>query len=184
MTACQPTNFCRMYPAQLWERACSRRRPASRTISVECTRPNCGSGLARDDGLPADQFLSNVPGPTVGAGLPAMTACQPTNFFRMYPAQLWERACSRRRPASRPISVECTRPNCGSQPAGDDGLPADQFLSNVPGPTVGAGLPAMTACQPTNFFRMYPGPTVGASLLAMTACQPTNFPQTYPAQLT
>jgi hypothetical protein len=68
---------------------------------------------------------------------------------------------------------------CGSQPAGDDGLPADQFLSNVPGPTVGASLLAKAACQPTNLLQIHANQTVGAGLLAKAACQPTNLSQTY-----
>ncbi|MGF6555403.1 hypothetical protein ABIA48_001783 [Pseudomonas sp. S30_BP2TU TE3576] len=151
-TACQPTNFHRMYSVQLWERACSRRRPASRPISTECTRSNCGSGLAREDGLPANQFPPNVLGPIVGVSLLAMAACQPTNFHRMYSVQLWERACSRRRPASQPTSTECTRSNCGSEPARDGGLPADQFPPNVLGSIVGASLLAMAVQQSTMFF--------------------------------
>jgi hypothetical protein len=55
--------------ALLWERACSRRRPDSRPISFRCTRSNCGSWLASEGVLPADQFLSNVPSSTVGASL-------------------------------------------------------------------------------------------------------------------
>ncbi|MDR6607664.1 hypothetical protein J2X87_002735 [Pseudomonas synxantha] len=154
-TACQPTNFHRMYSVQLWERACSRRRPASQPISTECTRSNCGSGLAREDGPPADQFPPNVLGPIVGAGLLAKTACQPTYFHRMYSVQLWERACSRRRPASQPISTECTRSNCGSEPARDGCLPVDQLLTGIPNPPVGAGLLAKTACQPTHLSQTY-----------------------------
>jgi hypothetical protein len=34
---------------------------------------------------------------------------------------------------------------CGSWPASDGGLTADQSFSDAPGPTVGAGLPAMAA---------------------------------------
>jgi hypothetical protein len=45
---------------------------------------------------------------------------------------LWERACSRWRPASRPVSCRCTRS------------------------TVGAGLPAKTPRQPTNVSQMHP----------------------------
>jgi hypothetical protein len=41
--------------------------------------------------------------------------------------KLWERACSRRRPASRPVSCGFTQSNCGSEPAREDGLPADRF---------------------------------------------------------
>ncbi|VVM77496.1 hypothetical protein PS647_02135 [Pseudomonas fluorescens] len=120
--ACQPTNSSQMYPAQLCERACSRRRPASQPIPHRCTQPNCGSGLAREDGPPANQFLTDVPSPIVGAGLLAKTARQPTNSSQMYPAQLWERACSRRRPTSQPIPCRCPQPNCRSEPVRDDGL--------------------------------------------------------------
>ena len=104
----------------LWELACQRRRPDSRPITRRCTRL------------------------TVGAGLPAKAACQPTHHLQMYPlycgsrpasdggptadpspadvpALLWELACQRWRPASRPITCRCTRS------------------------TVGAGLPAMAA---------------------------------------
>jgi hypothetical protein len=35
-------------------------RPLGRPCSFGCTRPNCGSELARDGGLTADQFLSGV----------------------------------------------------------------------------------------------------------------------------
>ena len=90
-----------MYSVKLWERACSRRRPASQPISFRCSRPNCGSEPAREGDLTADQFLSDVLGQIVGAGLPAKTACQPTNFFQVSPAQLWERACSRWLPNSQ-----------------------------------------------------------------------------------
>jgi hypothetical protein len=57
----------------------------------------CGSWLASDGGLPADQSLSDEPHSPVGAGLPAMAACQPTNILLMYKIQLWEWACPGRR---------------------------------------------------------------------------------------
>ncbi|OKP71323.1 hypothetical protein BTR19_12735 [Pseudomonas fluorescens] len=49
-------------------------------------------------------------------------------------------------------------------------------------PTVGAGLPAKTACQPTHFYLTPRNPTVGAGLPAMAACQPTQGvrPSIYP----
>ena len=56
---------------------------------------------------------------------------------------MWERACPR------------------------DGLTADVDL------TVGAGLPAMTAYQPTPISLTPRNQIVGAGLPAMTACQPT-----------
>ncbi len=105
----------------------------------------CGSELAREGGLTADQFLPDVLVPTVGASLLAKAACQPTNFCQMYSFQLWERACSRRRPDSRPISARCTLFNCGSEPAREGGLTADQFLPDVLVPTVGASLLAKAA---------------------------------------
>ena len=49
----------------------------------------------------------------------------------MYTVQLWELACLRRRPDSRPISRRCTPIHCGSEPARDDGLTADQSLAGV-----------------------------------------------------
>jgi hypothetical protein len=49
----------------------------------------------------------------------------------MYAVQMWERACSRRRPYSRPISRRYTQSNCGSWPASDGGLVADQSLAGV-----------------------------------------------------
>jgi hypothetical protein len=90
----------------------------------------CGSWPAGDGGPPTDQSLAGVhqtlwelacqrrrpanrpiscrctPNP-VGAGLPAKAACQPTNFLQMY-----------------------TKP-CGSWPASEGNLPADQSLAGV-----------------------------------------------------
>ncbi|CAI8911731.1 hypothetical protein EMIT0P218_30308 [Pseudomonas sp. IT-P218] len=48
--------------------------------------PLCG--LASDGGMTANQSLAAVPDQTVGAGLPAMTASQPTNLSRLYPIKL------------------------------------------------------------------------------------------------
>jgi len=61
----------------------------------------CGSWLAREGGLAANQPLTDVLD------------------------LLWELACQRRRPCSQPVADECTRS------------------------TVGAGLPAKAALQPT-----------------------------------
>ncbi|MCS3836629.1 hypothetical protein HNR03_001209 [Pseudomonas sp. JAI111] len=194
----QPTNLLQMYtepcgswpasdgvppadqspadvPIPLWELACQRWRPADRPISCRCT-PN-----------------------PVGAGLPAMAPRQPTNLLQMYtepcgswpasdgappadqshadvPIPLWELACQRWRPVSRPISCRCTEP-CGSWLASDGAPPADQFPADVhrtlwelacqrwrpasrpiscrctPNP-VGAGLPAKAARQPTNLLQV------------------------------
>ncbi len=52
-----------------------------------------------------------------GRRIAAMAACQPASLPRMYPLQLWELACLRWRPVSRPIFPGCTQPNCGSEPA-------------------------------------------------------------------
>ncbi|MEJ8866603.1 hypothetical protein, partial [Pseudomonas jessenii] len=50
-------------------------------VSTECTRSNCGSWLACDGGLPANQSLTDVPDPIVGASLLAMTDLQSTMFI-------------------------------------------------------------------------------------------------------
>ena len=52
------------------------------------THSHCRSEPARDGGRTAAPFLLGVPNPTVGAGLPAKAAGQPTNLCRMYPIQL------------------------------------------------------------------------------------------------
>ena len=44
-------------------------------------------------------LLDQIP---VGAGLPAMATSKPTNPPLMYPIQMWERACSRKRSSRRP----------------------------------------------------------------------------------
>ncbi|MNY22335.1 hypothetical protein D3C86_1559380 [compost metagenome] len=44
------------------------------------THQPCGSWLASDGGLTADQFLATAPNPTVGASLLAMAAEQSTMF--------------------------------------------------------------------------------------------------------
>ncbi|CAI8816742.1 hypothetical protein EMIT0P291_10469 [Pseudomonas sp. IT-P291] len=116
-----------VYADPLWERACSRRRPASRPVSSEFTRSNCGSWLACEGGLPADLSLPDVLGQIVGAGLPAKAACQPTCLYRMYSVKLWALACLRWRPANQP-------------------------LTDVPDPIVGASLLAMTDLQSTLFI--------------------------------
>src|SRR5471032_2580247 len=77
--------------------------PANPSLS-DALGPNCGSWLACEGGLPADPYLSDALSPIVGASLLAKAACQPTHLFRMHSVQLWELACLRRRPASRPIS--------------------------------------------------------------------------------
>jgi len=71
--ACQPTNRWQMTPIP------------------------CGSGLAREGGLTADQSLADVHQSPVEAGLPAKAACQPTNRWQMSTNPLWERAWSGRR---------------------------------------------------------------------------------------
>ena len=51
---------------------------------------------------------------------------------RVYADHCRSLACQRWRPDSRPISTRCTQSNCGSEPARDDGLKANQFLTGVP----------------------------------------------------
>src|SRR5471030_1487924 len=116
----------------------------------------------------------------------------------MHSVQLWELACLRRRPASRPISFGCTQSNCGSELAREGGLPADPYLSDAlspivgarlaregglpanpslsdaRGPMVGAGMPAKAACHPTHIFRMHSVQLWERGLLANAACQPAN----------
>ncbi|MGF6524333.1 hypothetical protein QF018_005457, partial [Pseudomonas laurylsulfatiphila] len=115
------------------------------------TPNHCRSWLASDGGLPADQSLTDIRRTTVGAGLPAMAACQPTNLSQTYAEPLWERACQRRRPASRSNSHRHTPNLCGGWLAREGGLPADQSLTDIRRTTVGAGLPAKAAFQPTIF---------------------------------
>jgi len=51
---------------------------------------------------------------------------QPTSHYQMYPIEMWERACSRRRPANQLITGGCTQSKCGSEPARESGLPGNQ----------------------------------------------------------
>jgi hypothetical protein len=53
--------------AFLWE-------PDSQSIFSRFTDTNCGSQLAGDDGLTANQFSADLPIPIVGASLLAMAA--------------------------------------------------------------------------------------------------------------
>jgi len=69
---------------------------------------NCGSWLACEGGLTAGQSLADVP-----------------------QSKLWELACLRRRPDSRPISCRCTPIHGGSEPARDGGLTADPSPASV-----------------------------------------------------
>ena len=67
-------------------------------------RTNCGSEPAREGGL----ILG-------GTAFP-----------------LWERACSRRRPDSRPVSPVVSRSNCGSELARDDGCQYNLVVTGLP----------------------------------------------------
>ena len=93
---------------------------------------------------------------------------------------------------------------CGSWPASEGGLRADQpptartqstvgasllakaasqpthLQQPAPNPTVGAGLPAIAISQPTNLQQPTPNPTVGAGLLAKAAFQTTHLQQPTP----
>ncbi|MNT96314.1 hypothetical protein D3C72_2383770 [compost metagenome] len=59
-------------------------------------------------------------------------------------------------------------PFCGSQPAGDGGLTADQFLADVPDPC-GSGLAREDGLTADQYLSDVPGPTVGAGLPAKAA---------------
>ncbi|MGF6151652.1 hypothetical protein QFZ84_002636 [Pseudomonas fluorescens] len=72
------------------------------------TNQKCDSWLACKGGLTADLSLADVP-----------------------QSNLWELACLRWRPDSRPISCRCTPIHCGSEPARDGGRTADQPLAGV-----------------------------------------------------
>jgi hypothetical protein len=74
-----------MYKIPLWELACQRWRPDSRPISCRCTPNPCGSWLACDGGLTADQYLADVQNSPVGAGLPAMAEYQTTSMLDVRP---------------------------------------------------------------------------------------------------
>jgi len=82
-------------------------------------------------------------------------------------ALLWERACSRRRPDSRPVFCGCTHSNCRSEPARDSGLPAELFLADLLNPIVGASLLAKTAFQPTVFPAAWPQPNSSFGLIPL-----------------
>ena len=117
-------------------------------LPPECTQSNCGSGLARESGLTADQSPTECTRQIVGAGLPAMAAYPPTN-----------------------LPPECTQSNCGSEPARESGLTADQSPTECTRSNGGSWLPARTAYKPTTSHLNAHIPTVGASLLAKAACQ-------------
>src|SRR5471030_1038634 len=92
-------------------------------------------------------------------------------------------ACPRRRPASQPISFGCTRSNCGSWLACEGGLPADPYLSDALSPIVGASLLAKAACQPTHIFRMHSVQLWERGLPAKAACQPTHLFRMHSVQI-
>src|SRR3989344_4599192 len=78
---------------------------------------------------------------------------------------LWELACQRRRPYSRPVSCRCTRTHCGSEPAREGGLPAGIYLAVVPTPC-GSWLASEGDLSADLFTADVHVPSVGASLLA------------------
>ena len=88
----------------------------------------------------------------MGAGLPAMAACQPILLY-LTPHDPTVGAGLPAMTAYQPILLYLTPPD----------------------PIVGAGLPAMTACQPTLLFLTPHHPTVGAGLLAKAAWQSTQL---------
>jgi hypothetical protein len=71
---------------------------------------------------------------SVGASLLAMAARQPANLLQVY-----------------------TEP-CGSWPASDGGLTADQLFPDEPQSLVGVSLLAMAAWQPVNYSHINPNP--------------------------
>ena len=77
--------------------------------------------------------------------MPAKAACQPTNHLQMYIIPY------------------------GSWPAGEGGLPADQFLADVHRSTVGVSLLAIAVCQPTIFSLL---PPIDRSLRSAWECRP------------
>jgi len=139
---------------------------------------SCGNWPASDGGRSADQSSAGVP------------------------ALLWELACQRRRPDSRPIIRRCTRCpvgaglsakaadqpvnhpqvypfSCGNWPASDGGRSADQSSAGVP------VLLWELACQrwrpiSRSIIRRCTRSPVGTGLPAMAADQPINHPQVYP----
>jgi|GEM_PF-6874324 len=168
------------------------------------TQPPEGAGRARSRageltlGLMSGEERAVYAAPAfdfVGAGLPAKAACQPTHFSRLYWVQLWELACLRRRPDSRPISPGCTGSNCGSEAcprrrpdsrpispgctgsncgswlACEGGLTADPYLSDALSPIVGARLAREGGLTADLSLPDVLGQIVGVSLLAMAQCQ-------------
>ncbi len=111
----------------------------------------CGSQPAGDGGLRADQSLAG---------------CMQS---------LWELACQRWRPDSRPVScrLHAIPVGAGCQRWRPGSRPVSCRVHVIP---VGAGLPAMAACQPTSFLQTACNPC-GSWLPAMAAWQPTSFLQ-------
>ncbi|PTC19344.1 hypothetical protein C0J26_13120 [Pseudomonas baetica] len=120
----------------------------SQPTNPQLTTPN-PYGAGSDDGLTANQYLPVVLNP-VGSLAPAMTACQPTNIYRLYSIPVG---------AGLPAMTACQPTNIyrlysipvGAWLASDDGLPATQALAGILDPIVGASLLAKATCQPTNF---------------------------------
>ena len=95
----------RPHPIHLWELACQRWRPDSRPVS-SCQHPipNVGAGLPAMAARQPTSLQLPTPIPNVGAGLPAMAARQPTS-----------------------LQLPTPHSHCGSEPAREDGLTADQI---------------------------------------------------------
>jgi hypothetical protein len=99
----------------------------------------CRRWLASEGGLPADLTFLDVPNLLWERACSRMRPySRPTSGRCTHP--LWELACQRRRPPSRPVSCRCTQTHCRSEPARDGDLTADLFPADVHGPTVGASL--------------------------------------------
>ena len=111
----------------------------------------------------------------VGAGLPAMAACQPTNLplkslnFPVGASLLAKAPC-------QPTVLQMNTPiHCGSWLASDGGLSADQSPTEVTQFPCGSE-PAREGALPANRSpNEYPQSIVEAGLPAMAACEPTIF---------
>ncbi len=158
------------------------RSAGTSNIDVGCTGL-IASKLAPTGLVPFESFMSDAN--TVGAGLPAMAACQSTSMLEV-PAPS-RASLSYRLGAVRIIHVR--RKNCRSWLASDSGLsvnidvggtgliasklaptglvPFESFMSDAK--TVGAGLPAMAACQSTSMLDV--PASSRASLLLQAWCR-------------
>ena len=113
----------------------------------------------------------------------------------MYTVQMWELACQRWRPGSRPIPCRCTQSKCGSGLAREGGLIADHFLSGVHIHCCGNGHLGFRPYGDSLFFQTpkkskqkkarpeRPAPRLGSAFLRsgihLGASPPVGFASTY-----